>query len=83
MAIPYPHFVGSEKSAMENDNLLSSPSSSKALVILTQEELKKIVAYKTVKFMMVLDLDIGSTMAACISKLLLQGKLKNIVEYPL
>lgn len=84
MAIPYPHFIGSEKQTSEVP-LMVSPSSP---VILTQDELKKIAAYKAVEFVesgMVLGLGTGST--AChavdrIGELLRQGKLTNIIGIP-
>ncbi|XP_028757767.1 probable ribose-5-phosphate isomerase 2 [Neltuma alba] len=69
----------------------SSPSSSpspSSSVILTQDELKKIAAYKAVEYVesgMVLGLGTGSTAkhaVARIGELLKQGKLKNIVGIP-
>ncbi|KAM7463475.1 hypothetical protein LguiA_031596 [Lonicera macranthoides] len=68
---------------------MESPSSpSRAPVILTQDELKKIAAYKAVEFVesgMVLGLGTGST--AChavdrIGELLRQGQLTNIIGIP-
>jgi ribose 5-phosphate isomerase A len=93
MAIPYPHFIASEKSPMETKILVpsSSPSSSSASlspVILTQDELKKIAAYKAVEYVesnMVLGLGTGSTAkhaVARIAELLNQGKLHNIIGIP-
>ncbi|XP_024020720.1 probable ribose-5-phosphate isomerase 2 [Morus notabilis] len=89
--IPYPHFIGSEKSAVEKGILSSSSSSSSSPpspVVLTQDELKKIAAYKAVEYVesgMVLGLGTGSTAkhaVARIGELLRQGKLKNIVGIP-
>jgi ribose 5-phosphate isomerase A len=90
MAIPYPHFVGSEKSAMETGILVPSSSSPASLspVILTQDELKKIAAYKAVEYVesgMVLGLGTGSTAKHAVDRigeLLRQGKLHNIVGIP-
>ncbi|RVX12681.1 putative ribose-5-phosphate isomerase 2 [Vitis vinifera] len=90
MAIAYPHFIGSEKSAMETGIILSpsSPSPSLPHVILTQDELKKIAAYKAVEYVesgMVLGLGTGSTAKHAVDRigeLLRQGKLKNIVGIP-
>ncbi|PON47048.1 Ribose 5-phosphate isomerase, type A [Trema orientale] len=89
MAIPYPHFIGSEKLAMEKGILVPSPSSSSSpSVILTQDELKKIAAYKAVEYVesgMVLGLGTGSTAKHAVDRigeLLRQGKLKNIVGIP-
>ncbi|XP_060970665.1 probable ribose-5-phosphate isomerase 2 isoform X2 [Cannabis sativa] len=79
---------------MEKGILASSPSSSSSSsslpspVILTQDELKKIAAYKAVEYVesgMVLGLGTGSTAkhaVARIGELLHQGKLKNIVGIP-
>ncbi|KAL2335323.1 hypothetical protein Fmac_016536 [Flemingia macrophylla] len=83
MAIPYPHFIATAKAAM--DAGLQAPSSS---VMLSQDDLKKIAAYKAVEYVdsgMVLGLGTGST--AChavdrIGQLLRQGKLKDIVGIP-
>ncbi|XP_050237142.1 probable ribose-5-phosphate isomerase 2 [Mercurialis annua] len=83
MAIPYPHFNFSTSESMET--ALSSPQSP---VILTQDELKKIAAYKAVEHVesgMVIGLGTGSTAkhaVARIGELLHQGKLKNIVGIP-
>lgn len=91
MAIPYPHFIASEKAAIETGLLVppssSSPPSSSP-VILTQDDLKKIAAYKAVEYVesgMVLGLGTGSTAkhaVARIGELLSQGKLKNIIGIP-
>ena len=57
-------------------------------VILTQDELKKIAAYKAVEFVqsgMVLGLGTGSTAKHAVDRigqLLIQGKLKNIIGIP-
>ncbi|TKY50937.1 ribose-5-phosphate isomerase 2 [Spatholobus suberectus] len=81
MAIPYPHFIASEKAAM--DAGLLAPS-----VILTQDDLKKIAAYKAVEYVesgMVLGLGTGSTARHAVDRigdLLRQGKLKDIVGIP-
>ncbi|KAH7516396.1 probable ribose-5-phosphate isomerase 2 [Ziziphus jujuba] len=89
MAIPYPHFIASEKSAMETGILVPSPSSSTVPpVILTQDELKKIAAYKAVEYVesgMVLGLGTGSTAKHAVDRigeLLRQGKLENIIGIP-
>ncbi|KAG4907579.1 hypothetical protein JHK84_056112 [Glycine max] len=85
MAIPYPHFIATEKAAMDAGLLHpSSPSS----VILTQDDLKKIAAYKAVEYVesgMVLGLGTGSTAKHAVDRigeLLRQGKLKDIVGIP-
>nr|CAN61747.1 hypothetical protein VITISV_043784 [Vitis vinifera] len=71
--------------------MISSPSSSspsRPPVILTQDELKKIAAYKAVEYVesgMVLGLGTGSTAKHAVDRigeLLRQGKLKNIVGIP-
>ncbi|XP_054809861.1 probable ribose-5-phosphate isomerase 2 [Prosopis cineraria] len=65
-----------------------TPSSSSSPVILTQDELKKIAAYKAVEYVesgMVLGLGTGSTAkhaVARIGELLKQGKLENIIGIP-
>ncbi|GMI70856.1 ribose-5-phosphate isomerase 2 [Hibiscus trionum] len=76
----------SEKaSSME---VLASPPSLSPPVILTQDELKKIAAYKAVEFVesgMVLGLGTGSTAKHAVDRigdLLRLGKLKNIVGIP-
>ncbi|KAL5553377.1 hypothetical protein UlMin_040778 [Ulmus minor] len=85
MAVAYPHFIGSEKSSMVPS---ASPASPLSPVILTQDELKKIAAYKAVEYVesgMVLGLGTGSTAkhaVARIGELLRLGKLKNIVGVP-
>ncbi|KAK4373339.1 hypothetical protein RND71_008723 [Anisodus tanguticus] len=88
MAIAYPHFFVSEKAKSKNSNpsLIVSPTQSPA--ILSQDELKKIAAYKAVEFVesgMVLGLGTGSTAKHAvdrIAELLNIGKLKNIVGIP-
>ncbi|KAL9317215.1 hypothetical protein ACSQ67_013734 [Phaseolus vulgaris] len=85
MAIPYPHFIATEKAAM--DAGLLHPSSSPS-VIFTQDDLKKIAAYKAVEYVesgMVLGLGTGSTAKHAVERigeLLRQGKLKDIVGIP-
>lgn len=83
MAVAFPHFLGSEKAPlMENGIPLSPP------VILTQDELKRIAAYKAVEFVesgMVLGLGTGSTAKHAVDRigeLLRQGKLENIIGIP-
>lgn len=86
MAVAFPHFIASDKDAAL---MVSSPSSSsRPPVILTQDDLKKIAAYKAVEFVesgMVLGLGTGSTAKHAvhrIGELLRQGKLTNIVGIP-
>ncbi|CAN0916150.1 Probable ribose-5-phosphate isomerase 1 [Linum grandiflorum] len=81
MAIPCsPSLMTSEK--------LSPTSSLSSPVILTQEELKKIAAYKAVEFVqsgMVVGLGTGSTAKHAVDRiadLLQQGKLKDIIGIP-
>lgn len=84
MALACPHFMISDKTTVDSP-LMVSPASP---VILTQDELKKIAAYKAVEFVqsgMVLGLGTGSTAChavARIGELLQQGKLKNIIGIP-
>ncbi|GFZ15932.1 ribose-5-phosphate isomerase 2 [Actinidia rufa] len=86
MAIAYRHFFGSDKSTSEVALMGSPPS--RPPVILTQDELKKIAAYKAVEFVqsgMVLGLGTGSTAKHAVDRigeLLIQGKLKNIIGIP-
>ncbi|XP_059308786.1 probable ribose-5-phosphate isomerase 2 [Lycium ferocissimum] len=87
MAIAYPHFFVSEKKAKTlNPSLLISPTPSPS--ILSQDELKKIAAYKAVEFVesgMVLGLGTGSTAKHAvdrIAELLNLGKLNNIIGIP-
>ncbi|KAJ7943041.1 Ribose-5-phosphate isomerase-like protein [Quillaja saponaria] len=94
MAIAYPHFIASEKASMEtgilvpSSSALSPRSTPPSPVILTQDELKKIAAYKAVDYVesgMVLGLGTGSTAKHAVNRigeLLHQGKLKNIVGIP-
>lgn len=88
MAIPCAHFISSEKAVLENGILMGSPPSMTSPVILSQDELKKIAAYKAVEYVesgMVIGLGTGSTAkhaVARIGELLSQGKLKNIVGIP-
>lgn len=89
MAIPCAHFIGTDKAVFEAgimcpSSMLPSPSP----LILTQDELKKLAAYKAVEFVesgMVLGLGTGSTAKHAVDRigeLLRQGKLKNIVGIP-
>ncbi|GFS32755.1 ribose-5-phosphate isomerase 2 [Actinidia rufa] len=86
MAIAYPHFFGSDKLTAEV--ALMGPTPSLPPVILTQDELKKIAAYKAVEFVqsgMVLGLGTGSTAKHAVDRigqLLIQGKLNNIIGIP-
>ncbi|KAK2635339.1 hypothetical protein Ddye_030131 [Dipteronia dyeriana] len=83
MAVAYKQLVSTAEKMETSLASLSPPS-----VILTQDELKKIAAYKAVEFVesgMVLGLGTGST--AChavdrIGELLRQGKLKNVIGVP-
>ncbi|KAF7808791.1 putative ribose-5-phosphate isomerase 2 [Senna tora] len=85
MAIPYPHFIASEKAAPPSSSLAAVATSP---AILTQDDLKKIAAYKAVESVqsgMVLGLGTGSTArhaVARIGELLSQGKLTNIIGIP-
>ncbi|KAK3040744.1 hypothetical protein RJ639_029266 [Escallonia herrerae] len=85
MAIAYPHFIGSDMPIVVEPPLMASAAPP---VILTQDELKKIAAYKAVEFVesgMVLGLGTGSTAKHAVSRigeLLQQGKLHNIVGIP-
>lgn len=87
MAIPYPHFLPSDKDTTAAA-LMSTSHSIRPPVILTQDELKKIAAYKAVEFVesgMVLGLGTGSTAKHAvdrIAELLNQGKLTNIIGIP-
>ncbi|KAL6969914.1 putative ribose-5-phosphate isomerase 2 [Sarracenia purpurea var. burkii] len=88
MAIPYPHFIGSDKPPVDSPLTAATTPASRPPVILTQDELKKIAAYKAVEFVesgMVLGLGTGSTAKHAvdlIGELLRQGKLKNIIGIP-
>ncbi|KAG2301758.1 hypothetical protein Bca52824_030409 [Brassica carinata] len=84
MALAYdPLFIASERSALD-----APPSTPPPPMILTQEDLKRIAAYKAVDFVesgMVLGLGTGSTArhaVARIGELLRQGKLSDIVGIP-
>ncbi|XP_047159902.1 probable ribose-5-phosphate isomerase 2, partial [Vigna umbellata] len=81
MAIPYPHFIATENAAMDAGILLpSSPS-----VVFTQDDLKKIAAYKAVEYVesgMVIGLGTAKLAVDRIGELLRQGKLKDIVGIP-
>ncbi|OAY57918.1 probable ribose-5-phosphate isomerase 2 [Manihot esculenta] len=84
MAIPYPHFNFRASESVETGLSPLSPSP----VILTQDELKKIAAYKAVEYVesgMVIGLGTGSTAKHAVDRigeLLRQGKLKNIIGIP-
>ncbi|XP_074268419.1 putative ribose-5-phosphate isomerase 2 [Silene latifolia] len=86
MAIPCTHLIAGEKSTMENGVLIGSPLSTTG--ILSQDELKKIAAYKAVEYVesnMVLGLGTGSTAKHAVERigeLLRQGKLTNIIGIP-
>ncbi|KAF5751863.1 hypothetical protein HS088_TW02G00882 [Tripterygium wilfordii] len=88
MAIPYPQLFATEKAPMEAGLPALSPPLSPSPVILTQDDLKKIAAYKAVEYVesgMVLGLGTGSTAKHAVDRigeLLRQGKLKNIVGIP-
>ncbi|CAL1405510.1 unnamed protein product [Linum trigynum] len=83
MAIPCAPFIASEKLSTA-----SAPSLSPSPVILSQDELKKIAAYKAVEFVesgMVVGLGTGSTAKHAVDRiadLLQQGKLKDIIGIP-
>ncbi|GMH20321.1 hypothetical protein Nepgr_022162 [Nepenthes gracilis] len=91
MSIPCTHFISSENSSLENGILMgaSSPISPPIpAAVLTQDELKKIAAYKAVEYVesnMVIGLGTGSTAKHAVDRigeLLLQGKLKSIIGIP-
>ncbi|KAK4786324.1 hypothetical protein SAY86_003013 [Trapa natans] len=89
MAIPYPRFVGSEQPAMEAARMGTPPSAqSTPPVNLTQEELKKIAAYKAVEYVksgMIIGLGTGSTAKHAVDRigeLLRLGELRDIVGIP-
>lgn len=91
MAVAYRHFLASEKrNTVEPQPLVVAPvpSSSISTVMLTQDELKKLAAYKAVEYVesgMVVGLGTGSTAKHAVDRigeLLRQGKLKNIVGIP-
>ncbi|CAN4081083.1 unnamed protein product [Withania somnifera] len=87
MAIAYPHFFVSEQAKNLNPSLIVSPTTPSP-AILSQDELKKIAAYKAVEFVesgMVVGLGTGSTAKHAVEKiaeLLRIGKLNNIVGIP-
>ncbi|GAV90196.1 Rib_5-P_isom_A domain-containing protein, partial [Cephalotus follicularis] len=85
MSSVYPPLIGSrETPSMETPSLSLTPSP----VILTQDDLKKIAAYKAVEFVesgMVLGLGTGSTARHAVDRiadLIHQGKLKDIIGIP-
>lgn len=88
MAVAYPQFFGPKE--VDPSLMVSSSSSSSSVspVILSQDELKKIAAYKAVEFVesgMVVGLGTGSTAKHAVDKiaeLLHSGKLKNIIGIP-
>ncbi|CAK9141305.1 unnamed protein product [Ilex paraguariensis] len=88
MAIAHPPFIGSEQATVEAALMVSTPSPSRPPVILTQDELKKVAAYKAVEFVesgMILGLGTGSTAKHAVERigeLLKQGILKNIIGIP-
>ncbi|XAR72279.1 Ribose-5-phosphate isomerase [Bertholletia excelsa] len=88
MAIAYPRYIGCETPSAEAALMVPTSPSSRPPVILTQDELKKIAAYKAVEFVesgMVLGLGTGSTAKHAVDRigeLLRQGKLTNIVGIP-
>ncbi|KAJ8758506.1 hypothetical protein K2173_000227 [Erythroxylum novogranatense] len=81
MATSCPTFIGS-------DNLSNDAPSVSSSVVLTQDDLKKIAAFKAVEFVqsgMVVGLGTGSTAKHAVDRiahLLRQGKLKNIIGIP-
>ncbi|XP_031478070.1 probable ribose-5-phosphate isomerase 2 [Nymphaea colorata] len=85
MAIPCSPLFYMEKPTIP---IPSPPSSSSASAVLTQDDLKRIAAYRAVEYVesgMVLGLGTGSTAAYAIERigeLLKQGKLKDIVGIP-
>ncbi|KAJ4949838.1 hypothetical protein NE237_014316 [Protea cynaroides] len=87
MTIAFSHFVGKTTmvSSSSSPTPISPPTPS---VFLTQEELKRIAAFKAVEFVksgMVLGLGTGSTAKFAVERigeLLQQGKLKNVVGIP-
>ncbi|XP_031501214.1 probable ribose-5-phosphate isomerase 2 [Nymphaea colorata] len=84
MAVPCSPFLYLEKFAM----ITPSSSSISVVPVLTENDLKRIAAYKAVEFVesgMVLGLGTGLTAAYAIDRigeLLKQGKLENIVGVP-
>ncbi|PIN14726.1 Ribose 5-phosphate isomerase [Handroanthus impetiginosus] len=91
MAVAYPHFLVSETHPTVEPPTLMVPSAASppcSSVTLTQDDLKKIAAYKAVEHVksgMVVGLGTGSTAKHAvdrIAQLLQQGKLKDIVGIP-
>lgn len=94
MAIAYPHYLKSSEKTKSFEPLMvptppaAPPAASPAPILLTQDELKKIAAYKAVEFVqsgMVLGLGTGSTAKHAVDRigeLLKTGQLKNIVGIP-
>lgn len=91
MAVAYPHshFLLSEsQAAVDPPTLMGSSTVSPSSVSLTQDDLKRIAAYKAVEHVksgMVIGLGTGSTAKHAvdrIAELLRQGKLKDIVGVP-
>lgn len=88
MAVAYRHFMGSEKRNKVEQTPLAAAPSSVSTVMMTQDELKKVAAYKAVEYVesgMVVGLGTGSTAKHAVDRigeLLRQGKLKNIVGIP-
>ncbi|XP_075482305.1 putative ribose-5-phosphate isomerase 1 [Primulina tabacum] len=89
MAVAYPRFLVSEThTAVEPPTLMGSSTVSPASVSLTQDDLKKIAAYKAVEHVksgMVVGLGTGSTAKHAVDRiadLMRQGKLKDIVGIP-
>lgn len=87
LAIPCPPFIRPEKPSLE-PGLLGPQSVQPSPVPVTQEDLKRIAAYKAVEYVesgMVLGLGTGSTAKHAVDRigeLLSQGKLENIVGIP-
>ncbi|GMH26243.1 hypothetical protein Nepgr_028086 [Nepenthes gracilis] len=91
MAIPCTYVITSKKSTLENGKLMGSSSPvfpSPPSANLTQDDLKKLAAYKAVEYVgsnMVIGLGTGSTAKHAVDRigeLLRQGKLKNIIGIP-
>ncbi|XP_019160200.1 PREDICTED: probable ribose-5-phosphate isomerase 2 [Ipomoea nil] len=89
MAVAYRHFAASEKrkKTAEPQPLVAAPAQISP-VLLSQDELKKLAAYKAVEYVesgMVVGLGTGSTAKHAVDRigeLLRQGKLENIVGIP-
>lgn len=90
MAIAYPHYLKSSEKTKVVEQLIvpTTHVPLKPSTHLTQDELKKIAAYKAVEFVqsgMVLGLGTGSTAKHAVDRigeLLKTGKLKNIIGIP-